>query len=103
METPIEKNKSYFKAKEKVRQIKIFYMHLVGYIIVVMLLSYNLYIVEGEYKNFFIWLDLIFLVSWTIFIIVHGWVVFKGRIFKRSWEERKIQEFMDKDKKKKTN
>ncbi len=77
-------------------------MHLVGYIIIVMLLSYNLYIVGGEYKNFIIWLDLIVLVLWTIFILVHAWRVFKGRrLFKKSWEERKMKEYMDKEERKK--
>lgn len=101
MEASKEKNESYYKAKEKVKQIQIFYLHLVGYIIIVILLSYNIYIAEGEYKNFFIWLDTTFLVLWTIFIIIHGWRVFKGRFFKKSWEDRKIQEFIEKDKKSK--
>lgn len=100
METKEEKNKSYISAKEKVRQIQIFYMHLVGYIIVVLLLSYNIYIAEGEYRTFFVWLDIFFLVAWTIFIFIHGWRVFKGRrIFNKSWEERKMKEFMEKNKK----
>lgn len=102
METLKERNKSYLRAKEKVRNIKIFYMHLVGYIIFVALLSYNLYIVEDGYKDFFIWFNSIFMVSWTIFIAIHAWNVFKGRIFfKKSWEDRKLKEYMDMDQDKK--
>jgi uncharacterized protein (DUF983 family) len=101
METSKENNESYYKAKESVRQVQIFYMHVVGYIIIVALLSYNIYIAEGIYRNFFVWLDNIFLVLWTIFIIVHGCRVFKKRIFKKSWEERKMQEFIAREKKQK--
>lgn len=97
METQNEKKKSYIKAKEKVKSIQIFYLHLVGYIIVVLLLLYNLYIVSGAYKTFFIWFDIIVLVLWTIFILVHGWIVFKGkRVFSKNWEDRKIKEYIDK-------
>tara|TARA_R110000868_G_scaffold374257_1_gene638651 strand:- start:3478 stop:3798 length:321 start_codon:yes stop_codon:yes gene_type:complete len=99
MENLEEKHKNYIKAKEKVRHLKIFYMHLVGYFIIVALLLYNLYIVEGEYENFFIWFNSIILIAWTIFIIVHGWNVFKGRIlFKESWEDRKLKEYLERDK-----
>tara|TARA_R110002050_G_scaffold53118_2_gene120785 strand:- start:10912 stop:11223 length:312 start_codon:yes stop_codon:yes gene_type:complete len=102
METSNEKNKSYLKAKEKVKNIQIFYIHLVGYIIVVMLLLYNLYIVAGVYKTFFIWFNISVMVAWTIFILVHGWCVFKGRrLFNKSWEERKMKAFIEKEEQKK--
>ncbi|MFI1745717.1 2TM domain-containing protein [Thalassobellus sediminis] len=101
MKTLNEKNESYIKAKEKVKSIQIFYIHLVGYIIVVLLLSYNIYIAAGEYRNFFVWLDIFFLVAWTIFIVLHGRNVFKGkRIFNKSWEERKIKEHIEKQQRK---
>ena len=41
-----EKNDAFFKAKEKVRHVKIFYMHVVGYIIIVALLLFNIYILD---------------------------------------------------------
>lgn len=88
----------YFKAKKKVYNLKIFYIHLVGYLIVVGLLSYNLYVMEGPHKDFFFWFDIIILIAWTVFICAHGWHVFTGRIvFKKEWEERKMQEYLEKE------
>lgn len=88
----------FLKAKKKVHNIKVFYIHLVGYLIVVALLLYNLYIMAGPHKEFFFWFDIIILAAWSVFILVHGWHVFKGRIvFKKSWEERKMEEFINKE------
>jgi hypothetical protein len=102
MKTSKEINKNYIVAKEKVRQLQIFYMHLVGYIIVMALLGYNLYIMQGEYKQFFFWLDITVMVLWTFFIIIHAWNIFKGRVFfKKSWEERKLKEYMENNEKQK--
>ncbi|WP_299112837.1 2TM domain-containing protein [uncultured Winogradskyella sp.] len=82
-------------AQNKVRRIKIFYLHLVFYIIGIALILYNFYIIEdGPYKNNIISLNLSIIVGWSVFIIIHGLNTFKEKaIFKRSWEERKIKEF----------
>ena len=83
-------------AQKKVYHIKVFYIHLVGYAILAALLLYNLYIMEGPHADFFFWFNIIILAAWTVFIIVHGWHVFKGRIvFKKEWEERKMEEFLN--------
>ena len=98
MKTPQEQKVSFLKAKEKVRHLKLFYLHLVGYIILVTLLLYNLYIIDenNKYANFFTWFNTIMIISWTIFIGIHAWNVFKGRLFfKKSWEDRKLKEYMD--------
>ncbi|NRD23938.1 2TM domain-containing protein [Winogradskyella litoriviva] len=84
------------KAKDKVRKVKIFYIHLAGYIIAVALLLYNLYIVVGPYKNNIISLNLSILVAWTVFIIIHGINVFKEKqIFRKSWEDKKTKDFLN--------
>ena len=84
------------KAKDKVRKVKIFYIHLAGYIITVALLLYNLYIVVGPYKNNIISLNLSILVAWTVFIIIHGINVFKEKqIFRKSWEDKKTKDFLN--------
>jgi len=98
MKTEQDKKELYIKAKNKVRNVKIFYYHLVGYFIVVALLSYNIYIIEetNEYADFFTWFNSVVMVAWTIFISIHGWNVFKGKLwFKESWEDKKIREFME--------
>ena len=90
--------KQYLEAKKKVYNVKVFYIHLVGYFVVVALLLYNLYVMEGPHKDFFFWFDIIILLGWTAFISIHGWHVFKGRIlFKKEWEQRKIQEYLEKE------
>lgn len=98
MKTLQEQKDSYIRAKEKVRHLKIFYVHLTGYIILVLLLGYNLYILDenNKYANFFMWFNSIMIIAWTIFIILHAWNVFKGRLFfKKSWEDKKLKEYMD--------
>lgn len=98
MKTPQEQKDSYLKAKEKVRNLKLFYMHLVGYFILVILLLYNLYIIDenNKYAEFFTWFNTIIIIAWTIFIALHAWNVFKGRLFfKESWEDKKLKEYMD--------
>ncbi|APY11700.1 hypothetical protein BWZ22_10830 [Seonamhaeicola sp. S2-3] len=95
-----QKNKKdqYLKAKERVRNIKIFYYHLVGYIILVALLLYNIYIldVNNPYADFFTWFNSIIIGAWTIFIILHGRYALKGKtIFKKDWEDKKMKEFLE--------
>ncbi|MEC3908298.1 2TM domain-containing protein [Tamlana sp. 2201CG12-4] len=103
MKTQEELDKSYIRAKEKVRHIKVFYVHLVGYIIVVLLLLYNLYIIDenNEYADFFTWFNSIIILAWTVFIFLHGRFALKGKqFFKKTWEERKLKAYMDKQEKK---
>ncbi|MTE27662.1 2TM domain-containing protein [Winogradskyella ouciana] len=81
-------------AKKKVRRLKLFYIHLAGYIVMLVLLSYNLYIVEGPYKNNIISLNLSIIVAWTVFIGIHGFKVFKDRtLFNKNWENKKLKKF----------
>lgn len=85
----------YIRAKKKVRHIQVFYIHLIGYMVVVALLVYNLYMVEGPYTNNIISLNLSVLVAWTVFITIHGVKVFKGkRIFNKKWEDKKTETFL---------
>ncbi len=94
----------FINAEKKVKRIKMFYLHLVFYIIGVSLVSYNFYIIEeGEYTNSINAINTSSLVLWTVFIILHAWVVFKGGlIFKKSWEDKKMEKFMDEDKESET-
>jgi hypothetical protein len=91
-----EDQQRLIRARKKVRQVQIFYLHLVLYFIVVGLLLWNFYILEdGPYKNNIITLNLSVLVGWTAFIILNAVIVFKGKqLFKKSWEDKKINEFL---------
>lgn len=83
-------------AMKNLRRLKLFYIHLVGYIILVSLILYNLYSVQGEYKDNIIALNIITLVLWTLFISLHAWRVYKGRIlFSKSWEEKKTDIYLN--------
>ncbi len=98
MHTNKNTKKAYLKAQKKVYHLKVFYIHLAGYIVLATLLLYNLFTTQGPHAHFFFWFDSIVLVAWTGFIIIHGWHVFKGPIvFKKAWEARKIQEFLNKE------
>lgn len=101
MKTDKEKDHVYFKAKERVKHVKIFYMHLVGYFIAVGLMLYNIYILEehNPYANFFLWFNSIMILAWTVFIILHGRWALKGKtFFSKRWENKKTQEFLEKNK-----
>lgn len=92
----INKEQYLIEAKKSAKRNMLFYAHLVGYFIVVALLVYNLYIVEGPYTDNIISLNLSVLVAWTVFIIIHGLNIFRGKqIFKKSWEEKKIEAFLN--------
>jgi hypothetical protein len=96
--TNIEK---FLRAKNKVVKLKGFYIHLCAYIVVFCLLVYNYIIIEeNEYMNSIIWLNISIMVFWGIVIILQGWTTFKGGIlFGKKWEERKIQKYLETEKK----
>lgn len=98
-----EEKQKYINAKERANKIWWFYVHLAAYIVVVVLLSYNLYIVEGPYTNNIISLNLSVLVAWTVFIIIHGINVFKEKqIFKQRWEDKKTEKYLKENRKDET-
>ncbi len=95
MKKEIDEEQHLIEAKKRVRSVFLFYVHLAGYIILVALLLYNLYIVEGPYKNNIISLNLSVIVAWSVFISIHWLNIFKGKqIFKKSWEDRKTEDFL---------
>lgn len=105
MTTDQDNKERYFKAKKKLHNIKMFYIHLAGYIVVVALLLFNIYILEesNPYTEFFMWFNSIMIVAWTIFIILHGRWALKGKtFFNKNWEEKKLKEFLDNENKNKT-
>ncbi|MBN8567443.1 MAG: 2TM domain-containing protein [Flavobacteriales bacterium] len=91
----------YQEALKRVKKIKGFYSHLLVYIVVnIMIIVVNIQnLSPGEsyfqYKNFFT------AFFWGIGLVAHGFSVFVLQWFLGSnWEERKIRELMEKDKKK---
>ena len=82
----------YQEAKERVEEIKGFYFHLVCYLLINAVLAVINLLTSPEYL-WFIWP----LMGWGIGLIIHGISVFGG-LWGKSWEERKIREIMEKDK-----
>ena len=104
MEKNIFEEKKYLKAQKRVKEIKGFYGHLFWYVTVnISWLVIALYL-DGE-KSFFeygFWgmgygliVNVIF---WGLGLFTHWFVVFGRQFtFSKSWEERKIKEFIEKD------
>jgi len=88
-------DESYRKAKEKVAELKGFYSHLFAYILVNLMLAIINYVTSpGHY--WFWWISLF----WGIGLLMHAWHVFgHSMVFGDDWEDKKIQEYMEMDKK----
>ena len=96
MKSSLDKERHLQEAKKSIRRLKLFYIHLAGYIVAIGLLSYNLYIVAGPYKDNIIALNLSLIGAWTVFILIHAWNIFKGKkVFNKKWEEKKIKDFLE--------
>ena len=82
----------YQEAKKRVEDIKGFYFHLVTFILVNAVLVVINLLTSPEYL-WFIWP----IIGWSVGLVIHGFSVFSN-IWGKSWEERKIKEIMEKDK-----
>lgn len=90
METnEINQENAYFKAKQRVKEIKEFYGNLISYCVVIPFLIFVNYFTYWEFKWF--WFPLL---GWGIGLTIHGFSVFG---YGSSWEERKIKEIMEKE------
>ncbi|PNQ72184.1 hypothetical protein C1T31_12720 [Hanstruepera neustonica] len=101
---PKDRSVSYHRAVKKAKQIKGFYVHLflyvlvnVGWFIVMaffdLLHAYSLYGFWGMGYG-----HVSMAVFWGLGLLLHGVLVFGGNWpFSKKWEQRKVQELMDKD------
>lgn len=89
----------YQKAQKRVNEIKGFYGNLISYIVVNLgFLAINL-LTSPEHLWFY-WPML----GWGIGVLFHGMKVFDCMpFFGKDWEEQKIKEFMEKEKRKNEN
>ena len=102
MEPNYYEKERYERAKKRVKQITGFYSHLLVYVVI------NLIVVviniqqlkEGE--SYFQWRNFFTLIFWGIGLFAHGLSVFMPTmVLGKNWEERKIKEFMEKERKNK--
>lgn len=93
METnEIKEENAYFKAKERVKEMKEFYGNLLSYCVVIPFLIFINYMTYWNFQWF--WFPLF---GWGLGLAIHWFSVFG---FGASWEERKIQELMKRDQQK---
>ena len=83
----------YQKAKERVEAIKGFYIHLIVYIVVNLIL-FSINMIVSPASLWFLWP----LMGWGIGLAIHVLSVFGPTLwFGADWEQRKIQELMEKE------
>ncbi len=91
------REESYLRAQKKVKKIIGFYWHLASYIIINLFLILFLGTQTGDFWSFGVFSTPIF---WGIGLLFHFAGVFGADLlFGKNWEQRKIKEYMDKDKK----
>ena len=93
----VRKQDAFIRAKKRVDEIKGFYQHLAWYLIInIFLVLFIGYFNDSGYWSFEAFATPFF---WGIGLFFHFLGVFgKNLMFNRGWEDRKIKEFMDKEK-----
>lgn len=90
----------YDQALKRVKRIKGFYTHALVYVVInIMLVIVNIQnLQDGE--TYFHWKNFTTLFFWGIGLAAHGFSIFvPNMIFGKNWEERKIKQFMEEEKK----
>ncbi|RTY92401.1 2TM domain-containing protein [Flavobacterium sp. GT3R68] len=97
MESNYQNEERFNKAKKRVEAIKGFYGNLTSYLVVnIGLLIINL--VTSPEHLWFYWP----MIGWGIGVVIHGMKVYNYLPFLgKDWEERKMKEFMEKEKEQK--
>ncbi|MGB5418353.1 2TM domain-containing protein [Algibacter sp.] len=91
-----QKEEAYLRAKKRVKALKGFYWHAFWYVAVNIFLITTIVSSGGHLWSFGTFSTAIF---WGIGLGFHAIGVFgKNLVFSKSWEERKIREYMDNDK-----
>jgi len=90
-------NSSYVSARKRVEKLKEFYSGLVAYVIVI---PFLIFINMNTYSGFqWFWFPML---GWGMGLAFQAYEVYgKYKYFGKSWEERKMQEFMEEDSKNK--
>ncbi|MCM5663670.1 2TM domain-containing protein [Galbibacter mesophilus] len=89
-----EKQNKYYRAKERVEELKKFYNSLTSYVLVITVLAgINYYVDQWNYP-WFLWAA----GPWGIGLLFHAAKVYGWNpAFSKDWEERKIKEYMEKE------
>lgn len=88
----MDENERYERARKRVENLKAFYTHFTVFILVnIMLFTINMLNDPGH------WWFIYPLGGWGIGLVAHGLSVFSFGFFGPEWEEKKIKEYMEKD------
>ena len=102
MERSNLEEQKYIRAKKRVKSIKGFYSHLAVYLGVNIFLIVLRIISDDGLEELWDWTTYNTAIFWGIGIIFHALNVFgMGFLLGSNWEDKKIEEIMNKDKKKK--
>lgn len=86
----------YGRAKKRVNEIKGFYIHFAIYIAINIFILVNIGVRNDKFWQ---WGHFVTPVFWGVGVFFHWWHTFgKNPFFSKSWEERQIQKYMDKEK-----
>ncbi len=89
------KENQYLRAKERVDELKKFYGNLISYVIIISALAALNYWQNGWHYAWFLWAAF----GWGIGLAFHASKAFRWNpFFDKDWEDRKIKEYMNKDK-----
>ena len=91
MEKTIDEN-SYIRAKKQVKCLKKFYHSLISYAIIISVLAVFNYWQNQWDDPWFLWIAFF----WGMVLVLRAVKAFQGNLLGKSWEERKIKEFMNK-------
>ena len=93
-----EKEEAYLRAKKKLEKITGFYWHLAAYVVVNIFLIVLISSHRDEGESFFDFGTFATAIFWGIGLAFHFFGVFgPGFLFGKNWEQRKIKQFMDRE------
>lgn len=99
MEDKYIEEQKYIRAKKKVKAIKGFYVHFMVYLMVNGFILLSRALSDGSWEIFWEWQSYSTAIFWGIGIAFHAFGVFgMDIVLGKSWEDNKIKEIMDKDK-----
>lgn len=92
MNQDFQNSPGYQDAQKHVRAVRAFYINLVSFVIInIFLALFNFITSPGSW--WFYWVTF----GWGIGLAFQGWSVFgKSQMFGSDWEEKKIQDYMNK-------